>query len=98
MKKGSAPFPLKSSAPPGLVSVNAGKNLILILKFSNGKTRKVDFKKLDLVGLLKPLRDQKFFEQVEYVEGFPTWPNGLDLDPDVLWELGEAVEVAAKVK
>jgi hypothetical protein len=37
-------------------------------------------------GLLAALRDPAFFAKVTVEAGTVAWPNGVDLDPDVLFE------------
>jgi hypothetical protein len=60
----------------------------LRLRFSDGLVRELDF--ADAVhewgGVFEPLADPGFFAQVAVDPGAGTiaWPNGVDLDPDVL--------------
>jgi hypothetical protein len=60
----------------------------LRLTFSDGLVRELDF--ADAVrewgGVFEPLSDPAFFAQVavDPVAGTVAWPNGVDLDPDVL--------------
>jgi hypothetical protein len=60
----------------------------LRLTFSDGLVRELDF--ADAVGewggVFQPLTDPVFFARVavDPVAGTIAWPNGLDLDPDVL--------------
>lgn len=39
--------------------------------------------------LIRPLKDPKFFSKVSIVNDLITWPNGFDLEPADLYELGE---------
>lgn len=98
MTEGKSFFKIKSSAPPSIKSVQALKELILEIHFEDGSVKQVDFKKMDLFGILKPLRQQDFFKEVQLVGAFPTWPGGLDLDPDILWEIGESIPSAAFIE
>lgn len=96
VKSGGSITLITGSAPPYPTSLRSLPDLVLEAKFSDGSTKHVDFKKIDLFGALTPLKDQKFFEQVRLEGIFPTWPNGLDLDPDDLWDLGqEPSQIAA---
>ncbi len=60
------------------------------LRFEDGVTGVVDLEKLiDFRGIFKPLRDDKFFAQITVDPDIGTilWPNGADIDPDVLYAL-----------
>lgn len=66
----------------------------LRLTFSDDIVRDVDFSD-DLWGpLAEPLRDPEYFRQVRVDPELGTivWPNGFDLDPDVLHGDHEPVE------
>ncbi|MDA8355801.1 MAG: DUF2442 domain-containing protein [Actinomycetota bacterium] len=73
----------------------------LRLRFSDGLVRELDFAgALTGGGVFEPLQDPGFFGQVsiDQVAGTISWPNGVDLDPDVLHGdhdpvLGEAPRV-----
>jgi hypothetical protein len=58
----------------------------LRLKFSDGLVRVVDLADRLWGPMFEPLKDPSFFRQVRVDEeaGTVAWPNGLDLDPDVL--------------
>jgi hypothetical protein len=61
----------------------------LHLKFADGAEGVVDLASelgSRLSGpLFDPLRDPEYFSKVTLAEGAPTWPNGVDLAPDVLY-------------
>jgi hypothetical protein len=60
----------------------------LHLRFEDGVEGVVDLEKLiRFEGVFAPLRDPSFFEQVAVDPelGAICWPNGADLDPDVLY-------------
>ncbi|GMQ79467.1 MAG: DUF2442 domain-containing protein [Anaerolineae bacterium] len=62
----------------------------LRLRFEDGVTGVVDLEKLiDFRGIFEPLRDDKFFAQATVDPDIGTifWPNGADIDPDVLYAL-----------
>lgn len=42
---------------------------------------------MELTGIFEPLKDRSFFEKVQVQSEYGTicWPNGADLDPDVLY-------------
>ena len=69
----------------------------LKLYFSNGTIKVVDLE--DWVkegkGYFAPLRKMNYFKKVTIDESGYTicWPNGLDLCPDVLYEMGREIKV-----
>lgn len=59
----------------------------LFIRFADGKAGEIDLAPLlKFTGIFEPLRDLKYFAQlrVEPEVGTIVWPNGADLDPDVL--------------
>ena len=60
--------------------------LVLRLSFDDGLVREVDLDEMLHGGVLDALRDTALFAQVSVDEtaGTVAWPNGADLDPDVL--------------
>jgi hypothetical protein len=69
----------------------------LHLRFEDGVEGEIDIASMvDFTGVLAPLADPTFFAQVTAnpETGTITWPNGADLDPDVLYAAvtGAAVE------
>lgn len=62
----------------------------LRLTFEDGVSGEVDVAALvTWAGVFAPLADQAFFDQVQVDTevGTVVWPNGADLDPDVLYAL-----------
>ncbi len=59
---------------------------VLRLGFSDGSTRDVDLEPELWGPVFEPLRDPDVFRQVAVDKGLGTivWPNGADMDPDVL--------------
>lgn len=60
------------------------------LSFEDGVTGEVDLAALvEFRGVFAPLADKAFFDQVEVNAELGTivWPNGADIDPDVLYSL-----------
>lgn len=59
----------------------------LRLSFSDGLVRELDFSStLTGGGVFEPVHDPVFFAEVvvDELAGTVAWPNGVDLDPDVL--------------
>ncbi len=75
------------------VNVIQGLNGWLLLDFDNGERKIVDLRPI-MKGVLEPLRENEFFEQVSIDPelGTVTWPGELDLDPDNLYKQGIDVE------
>jgi len=62
----------------------------LYLRFEDGVEGEIDLSKLiDLTGVFEPLRDVREVAKVRVnaEHGTVSWPNGADLDPDVLYAL-----------
>lgn len=60
----------------------------LFLRFEDGVEGEIDIAKIvRFTGILAPLADPTYFAQVatDPETGTITWPNGADLDPDVLY-------------
>lgn len=60
--------------------------------FSDGEVRDVDVEPLLSGPVFQPLRDPAIFASVTVDESGDTicWPNGADLDPDVIYGMGPA--------
>jgi Protein of unknown function (DUF2442) len=58
----------------------------LRLTFNDGLIREIDLADRLWGPMFEPLKDQAYFRRVQVDEdaGTIAWPNGLDLDPDVL--------------
>lgn len=74
----------------------------LRLRFEDGVEGIVDVAKLiAFTGVFAPLKDKTYFAQVRVDVDIGTicWPNGADLDPDVLYAAvtGEAIDVTEPV-
>ena len=70
----------------------------LRLTFNNGAVKDVDLKG-ELSGeIFEPLKDVAFFKQVQVNPDTETieWPNGADLAPEFLYEIGQEVEPARR--
>lgn len=54
--------------------------------FADGLSGIVDVSKDGFSGMLAPLADEAFFAQASIHEGAVTWPNGVDLAPDAMYD------------
>ncbi|MBE9239657.1 DUF2442 domain-containing protein [Synechocystis salina] len=73
-----------------IVAVNPLKNYKLYLRFEDNQDGIVDIQKqVEFTGVFEPLKDLEYFAQVKVNPELGTiqWPNGADLDPDVLYEI-----------
>jgi hypothetical protein len=73
-----------------VIWVEATGEYRLRLKFEDGVTGEVDVATIvPFEGVFAPLRDRKLFRAVTVDPELGTvrWPNGADLDPDVLYAL-----------
>ena len=71
-----------------IVAARAVGNYRLHLQFEDGVEGEVDLaSQLSFRGVFEPLRDPAYFVQVRVDPelGTVVWPNGADLDPDVLY-------------
>jgi hypothetical protein len=60
------------------------------LRFENGVTGDIDVAAMvAFTGVFAPLQDRRYFCQVQVDPDLGTicWPNGADLDPDVLYSV-----------
>ena len=71
-----------------IVKVEAEKNYCLKIEFNDGVKGVVDLSGLVGKGVFKAWKNLKYFEQVRIDEKSKTvsWPNGVDLAPEVLYE------------
>jgi hypothetical protein len=79
-----------------IVKVKPLKNFHLHLEFEDGAKGDVDIRKLvKFRGVFEPLKDEDFFAQVDVNPEWGTifWPNGADLDPDVLYSMATGEEI-----
>lgn len=74
------------SRPARIVDVEHLRDFRLRLTFSDDLVRELDFEGVLDGEVFEPLWDRAVFAQVsvDTVAGTIAWPNGVDLDPDVL--------------
>ncbi len=71
-----------------IVKVKPLENFRLHLEFEDGANGDVDIRKpVKFRGVFEALKDETFFAKVDVNPEWGTifWPNGADLDPDVLY-------------
>ena len=69
-----------------IIAISHLRDFKLRLTFSDDRVRDLDFDLTLQGGIFEELRDPELFNQVTIDEftGTLCWPNGVDLDPDVL--------------
>jgi len=68
-----------------IVEVKPEPNYCLFVRFKDGATGRVRLRPEELTGVLVPLRDVHFFEQVFIDYGAVAWPGEIDLAPDAMY-------------
>jgi hypothetical protein len=68
-----------------VVEVKAEPGCCLFVRFKDGLSGRVRLREEDLTGVLAPLRDAEFFEQVFIDCGAVAWPGEIDLAPDAMY-------------
>jgi hypothetical protein len=76
---------------PRVVSVEATDGHSLILRFDNGERRVFDVTPLLSVGRFRSLAAVEEFRKVRVAYDSVEWENGLDLDPEYLYERSRAL-------
>lgn len=81
--------PIRPQAPWRVAQVDALPEFRLRVRFNDGTEGEVDMAGLirsPEAGVFAALRDEALFCQVGLEWGAITWPNGLDLAPDAMYE------------
>jgi hypothetical protein len=81
----------------GITEVEAAEDHRLLLRFDNGERRVFDVKPLLATGRFRELVAHDEFRKVRVAFDTVEWANGLDLDPEYLYERSEALD-AERVK
>lgn len=79
-----------------IIRVKPLKDFHLHLEFEDGAKGEVDMRKLvNFRGVFEALKDETFFAKVDVNHEWGTifWPNGPDLDPDVLYSMVTGEEI-----
>ncbi len=69
-----------------VIEVKPEPNFRLFVRFKDGLAGHVELRPETLTGVLAPLRDAHFFEQVFIDSGAVAWPGDIDLAPDAMYE------------
>jgi hypothetical protein len=82
---------------PGIRSVEATDDYRLILRFDNGEERIFDATPLLATGRFRELARLEAFRKVRVVFDTVEWENGLDLDPEYVYDRSRAVTAEPRV-
>ncbi len=77
-----------------IVNVKALENHNLLLKFENKEERIFDMSPYLEIGKFQELKDEQLFKTVRVSFDTVEWDNGLDLDPELLYEKSKAVVIS----
>ncbi len=83
------PFTVVCRHPDDVAEVRPESGYRLFVRFYDGTSGIVDLSDLiasPRAGVFAALRNEALFEDVSVVLGAVTWPNGLDLAPDTMYE------------
>ena len=70
-----------------IIEIKLLGDYLLLLKFSDGESKIIDFKPLIGEGISSQLLDKEYFKQVALDNGGGIeWPNGMDFCPNFLKE------------
>ncbi len=69
----------------------------IVCEFNDGKIIEYDMTYLlEKNGpMVEPLKDESFFNQVSILDGDVIWPNGYDLNPEVIYREGRVISEAS---
>ena len=80
---------LSDPVPWHVVDVRPAGGYRLVVTFADGTRGEVDLSRLvasDDAGVFEQLRDPAMFARVGLAHGAVTWPNGVDLAPDAMYD------------
>ncbi len=80
-----------------IVEVRPEPDYNLYVRFADGVSGRVRISPDTMTGVLAPLRDRRFFEQVFIDQGSVAWPGEIDLAPDAMYaEVAKIVNVKTR--
>ena len=83
-------------AIPHVVSARYLSDFVLEIVFDDGAVKRVDFEPYThRGGVFSPLADVEYFRRFFVDLNTVCWPNGADVAPERLYEIGVTQEVAA---
>ena len=76
-----------------VIEVEPNKDKKLLLTFENGEKRIFDMKEYLEYGVFQELKDESIFNSVHIAFDSIEWANGIDFDPEVLYEKSSPVNL-----
>ena len=76
---------------PAIVTVSPTDDGKLVVRFDNGECRILDVTPMLSTGRFTELTDPEVFRRVRVIFDTIQWENGLDLDPEYVYERSEAL-------
>lgn len=83
---------------PGITAVAVQESYKLLLQFDSGEQRVFDAEPLLSLGRFRTLHDPELFRRVHVCFDTIQWENGLDLDPEYLYEQSAAAQCEQAAK
>jgi hypothetical protein len=79
-----------------VVKVSA-KDFKIICEFNDGKVVEYDMGHIqkEQGPMIEPLKEKSFFKRVFVQDGDVVWPNGYDLNPEVIYREGRTISEAS---
>jgi hypothetical protein len=77
---------------PAVCKVTANKDFSLSIVLDNGEERLLDMKPYLDFGVFRKLRDYKRFERVRIAFDTVEWDDGVDLDPEFIYNKSEPLK------
>jgi len=78
--------------PPKIIKIQPCKQYRLKITYSNGEVRVYDVDTGSWSGVFAPLKNVSFFNQVALKNRTATWPNGVDISPEELYQNSYSVK------
>ena len=73
-------------SPWKITQLNITPPYSLNITFADGTTGTVDMANESFIGMFAPLQNPAYFALATLQNGVVTWPNGLDIAPDAMYE------------
>lgn len=67
-----------------IIDAKITKHLEFVVTFADGLSGAVKILPSHLYGVFEKLKDPDFFDQLDFADGFATWPGEIDLAPDAM--------------
>jgi hypothetical protein len=92
MSHSTSPIEALTKTYRGVASVETAPNYRLVIVFDNGEKRIFNVTPLLTFGRFQTLKSPEVFKKVRVTFDTVEWENGLDLDPEYLYEQSEPLD------